>query len=162
MTLARCRLRLFSIVDRKQILTPFFVFCFLILSENPFLKGSKNKKWVKNYLILVSHTKKRVIFCISRESKQKTNFCSMGRIGEGRCSSGRVEWESDRFQRKFLSDILVCLFWNIFYCRSEIFWKYKADMPLYQTVQVWGRIFLGISRRILNRSTWCFFSYFPP
>ena len=103
-------LRLFSIVDRKQILTPFFVFCFLILSENPFLKGSKNKKWVKNYLILVSHTKKRVIFCISRESKQKTNFCSMGRIGEGRCSSGRVEWESDRFQRKFLSDILVCLF----------------------------------------------------
>ena len=123
-------LRLFFKVVKKQSLTPFFVFCFLILSEDPFLRGSKNKKWVKNYLTLVSHTKTRVIFCISRESKQKTNFCSMGRIGEGRCSSGRVEWESDRFQRKFLSDILVCLFWNIFYCRSEVFWKYKADMPL--------------------------------
>ena len=42
-------IRLFSKVVKKQILTPFFVFCFLILSEDPFLRGSKNKNGSKKF-----------------------------------------------------------------------------------------------------------------
>ena len=76
-------IRLFSKVVKKQILTPFFVFCFLILSENPFLRGSKNKKWVKNYLTLVS-LQKRGSFSVFRESENKKQiFVRWGGLGKG-------------------------------------------------------------------------------
>ena len=85
----------------------------------------------------------------------------VGRAGGWRAAVERAEWQSDRFRCKFLSDLFICLFWNIWYCRSYVFRKYEADFPIWSTVQVWDSIFLGISFLNLNRSTWFFFSYFP-
>ena len=46
------------------------------------------------------------------------------------CEKWRIPWEVDRFQCKFFSHLFVCILLNSSYCRSDVFRKYEADVPM--------------------------------
>ena len=88
-------IRLFSIVDTKQILTPFFVFVFC---QTLFYSDTKPKVG-PNFLCFGILKHKKGSKFVSEERRHTKHKSVVGEWG-GRIarSSGRVEWESDRFQ----------------------------------------------------------------
>ena len=88
-------LRLFSIVDTKQK-NPLFLFSFFV---KPFSIVTQNKKVGPKFLCFRILKHKKGSNFVSEERRNTKHKIVHGEEG-GRmaCSSGRVEWEGDRFQ----------------------------------------------------------------
>ena len=67
-----------------------------------------------------------------RAESSKIWLEAMERIGGGKdkVSKWRIPWEVDRFQCRFFSHLFVCILLNSSYCRSDVFRKYEADVPM--------------------------------
>ena len=69
------------------------------------------------------------------------------------CEKWRIPWEVDRFQCKFFSHLFVCILLNSSYCRSDVFRKYEADVPILSAVK------FKAARLLAARKAYCTASY---